>query len=883
MKNAPSHVTRISRNYTQQEGSSSPQLSVVVPCYGVAEHVSRLLESLDAQDCDPTAVEIIFVIDGSPDNTEEIIANWMRNARFQVTLAWQENRGVAGALNTGNRLCRGSLINTTGADDALSENYLSEILQAGSDFPEVNLFVTRMIRLDASGTPKNHPLDFKFTGISDNTVVNLLTQPEMIHLAGGVITLKRTFLEDHALEYDERLRSTFEDAALIARYLMKQAEPMYMLLPRAQYFYWTREGSITSDIGLDYTGKLTTAKSAYVQLLDEVGGPCPQWLGNLLLYELYWIFRAHTYLNTSIFALSAEAQAEFDRISREVLKRIGLQTVQRFRVVTLPLDIRAAWEAAVDPRSVTHSAVKWAYDEVRQLQKVSFFSGRSIEAAAISLHGREIEPAFWHVREVSYFDKPWAYEHIYWIDVRGQMQWQNNLTFKALSPTINFTDAGRVFNFGELLEKLDAYQPDPPPLSNLYSSEQSQVIARKKRRSRRRLFKERLRLSAAYRAAGVLGWRRKFESAWVLMDSIDQANDNAEHLYRYIQSQRPDINAWFVNTRNSPDWKRLKAEGFRLISYNSVKHFALMKECSVLASSHLDDYVVQPFAQRFLPKTWTFSFLQHGVTKDRQDRWFNKKAIDHLVTSTEAETESISGEPSPYKFSRREVTLTGMPRHDRLYKLSEQASRNGIKIQRLLIMPTWRRHLSSLIADGKFDLLADSEYVQKWTEFLTGDHLRVLARRSDVEIVFLPHRGSAAYWQTVPLPSGVRLASYVGEDIQELIATATLTITDYSSQAFEGAFCNAPCIYFHFDRRSFFSGSHVYSPGYFDYSRDGFGPVAEDVDSLTQNIDLMLSGTHPNFAKYMQRIADLYPLKDGRASERVVTEIEKRLKPYSLS
>src|SRR5699024_5122186 len=62
----------------------------------------------------------------------------------------------------------------------------------------------------------------------------------------------------------------------------------------------------------------------------------------------------------------------------------------------------------------------------------------------------------------------------------------------------------------------------------------------------------------------------RFKGAWLFMDRDTQADDNAEHLYRYVRKHHPDINAWFVLRRTSHDWQRLKNEEFRLLAFSSL-------------------------------------------------------------------------------------------------------------------------------------------------------------------------------------------------------------------------------------------------------------------------------------------------------------------------
>jgi inhibitor of KinA sporulation pathway (predicted exonuclease) len=38
--------------------------------------------------------------------------------------------------------------------------------------------------------------------------------------------------------------------------------------------------------------------------------------------------------------------------------------------------------------------------------------------------------------------------------------------------------------------------------------------------------------------------RRKFAKAWIFIDRETEADDNAEHLYRWVKKHHPEVNAW---------------------------------------------------------------------------------------------------------------------------------------------------------------------------------------------------------------------------------------------------------------------------------------------------------------------------------------------------
>jgi glycosyltransferase involved in cell wall biosynthesis len=72
-------------------------VSVVIPAYNIAEYIARAIESVLAQTRKPE--EIVVVDDGSTDGTAEVIKKYLPHVKY----VYQENRGLAGARNTGIR------------------------------------------------------------------------------------------------------------------------------------------------------------------------------------------------------------------------------------------------------------------------------------------------------------------------------------------------------------------------------------------------------------------------------------------------------------------------------------------------------------------------------------------------------------------------------------------------------------------------------------------------------------------------------------------------------------------------------------------------------------------------------------------------------------
>jgi len=83
-------------------------LSVIVPTRGRRESVHRLLKSLAEQTLPAAEFEVIVVVNGVRDGTEEMVQTFP--SAFQVRALWHEPPGRAAACNAGSRAAAGSIL-----------------------------------------------------------------------------------------------------------------------------------------------------------------------------------------------------------------------------------------------------------------------------------------------------------------------------------------------------------------------------------------------------------------------------------------------------------------------------------------------------------------------------------------------------------------------------------------------------------------------------------------------------------------------------------------------------------------------------------------------------------------------------------------------------
>jgi glycosyltransferase involved in cell wall biosynthesis len=124
-------------------------VSVVIPCYGQAHFLREAIESVIAQS---HPAEIVVVDDGSPDNTAEVATRYP-----QVRLVRQDNKGLAGARNSGFRVARGDYVTFLDADDRLTPNAVEAHLKCFAEHPEAQLVVGAIDHIAEDGSYVRSP------------------------------------------------------------------------------------------------------------------------------------------------------------------------------------------------------------------------------------------------------------------------------------------------------------------------------------------------------------------------------------------------------------------------------------------------------------------------------------------------------------------------------------------------------------------------------------------------------------------------------------------------------------------------------------------------------------------------------------------------------
>lgn len=115
-------------------------ITVFTPTYNRGHLLPRLYESLCEQDC--TDFEWLVIDDGSVDDTQEKVGNWVKEGQtFPIRYYRVKNGGKQRAINMAMELAQGEYFFIVDSDDALAADAISFIKNAFRTLPDDNSFI----------------------------------------------------------------------------------------------------------------------------------------------------------------------------------------------------------------------------------------------------------------------------------------------------------------------------------------------------------------------------------------------------------------------------------------------------------------------------------------------------------------------------------------------------------------------------------------------------------------------------------------------------------------------------------------------------------------------------------------------------------------------
>jgi len=369
-------------------------------------------------------------------------------------------------------------------------------------------------------------------------------------------------------------------------------------------------------------------------------------------------------------------------------------------------------------------------------------------------------------------------------------------------------------------------------------------------------------------------WRKPI---WLISEKENEARDNGYEFFKYVQSVNTGRDVFYVITRDSYDLE--KVQGCNFVFYRSLKHFLLfsVSECLIASQMHTGipySYVDRTVWLKKLSSKLKIVFLQHGVTKDSYKLFTRARTqIDLFICAGKPEYDYLRLHAG-YCAGNGALALTGFPRFDS-YVFNRQ---DGIRS--IFVFPTFRKWLVSADQQSGYETsfsFEQSKFFKFYDNFLKNPMLTEFLETTGTQCNFYLHYAMQSYSKKFKVDSKqVKIIDPKSTDIRDLILYSDLLITDRSSLAFDFAYMLKPVIYVDFDSKEF--EQYHYKPGYFDYRKDGFGPVHQDPKCVVNAILELAINNGRMTAPYISRAKDFFPIQDHNNSERVYDAIIKFLK-----
>jgi CDP-glycerol glycerophosphotransferase len=361
---------------------------------------------------------------------------------------------------------------------------------------------------------------------------------------------------------------------------------------------------------------------------------------------------------------------------------------------------------------------------------------------------------------------------------------------------------------------------------------------------------------------------KPFARIWLVGEVPYKAQDNGYHFFRHVRLQHPRRRAYYVIDAASPEKAKLEPLG-NVVERFSRRHILYSMMASRLVCSHHSEYLFASRDRRVARRTRGVRvFLQHGITASknvvpnyaRQGTY--ELSAERFVVASELERRIVMED---YGYSSHQVPVAGFARFDALFADDTTVERT------VLIMPTWRE----LLRTGTF---VESDFFSNWHGFLTHPELQRLLRAHDLKIQFLLHPNLRMFADFFDIPN-VQLVRQGEADVQQLLKSSAVLITDFSSVAWDFSFLKRPVLYFQFDQKNLVEGRAPHIDPVLRFP----GPITTTPESLLRSLAEVIADDLTMSDAYWSRAQDFLAFRDQDNCARIYDVVARAWTPRTAA
>lgn len=896
-------------------------ISTIIPVYNVEKFLKETIQSVLSQDIGfRENVELILVNDESTDSSEKICLEYLRRYPQNIKYIKQENAGVSAARNNGLKHAKGKYVHFLDSDDIVSKNAYSraiEILEANEE--KIDLSAFRVEFFD--GRLGEHPLNYKFT--QGTRIVNLTEEPTAVILHVSSCLIRRNSIRQG---FDSSIKIS-EDMKFLAELVTQKMA--YGVVSEATYYYRKRrKGGSAIDTAKDNISYYTvTPVKVYHYLLDTLKKTKNRpniYAQYAVAYDLQWRLRQSTQsvlTKVQVKEYINQIHLAIKKINPEVFlhqKELSIAQLEYIFGIKYGENIPSDLINELKHRSRYAQPTIFLFFLEKLDNNTLRIEGRL--SSASSFHEVKIVTDRKFTNKLQYVDTS-HYETRFLHDrVSGGYVFKVDIPADKIKDSIEFTNFNNVlpivprrqskipharFGYRKLNDLLIINKVNQLQVLSytkikhtfygtlwmvriliavkaMESAKQLIVMARSSRkRSVRATDVLRVVVAPIYRLVNnsiTILYRllyilvRPSKQIWIISDRPFSGGDNGEAFNAYLDARgNSKINAYFAISKKAKDYRQLRKKYKNVINNNGLRYKLLFLRSSKVISSQADDFVINPFGARvehlYDLFSFDFIFLQHGILRNDLSSWLNRynKNIRLFITSAKKEYQSILD--YDYGYEEKNVLLSGMPRFDLLQNNPQK---------KIILAPTWRHNLS-VESNNNTGIrpynptFKHSAYFTFFNTLINHPVLQDSMKEYGVIGEFYLHPLLNSQVNDFNENDSFKMMHFP-YNYKKAFEEGSLLITDYSSVFFDFAYLRKPVIYTQFDKDVYYE-SQMYDPGYMDDARDGFGPVAEDIETAVEEIVASIKSGFKISDKYLRRINDFYAWHDTKNSQRVYDAI----------
>lgn len=797
--------------------------SVIIPTYNTGKYLNDSINSLLNQTIGFKNIQIIIVNDGSIDETKKICSEYKKVYQKNIVYIEIQHSGVGRARNIGLEQANGKFINFLDPDDFWNSNSFEIAYNYFKNYTNLDVVCGRLKFFEARDD--FHPLDYKF---KKSHIANLINEYDSIQLSCPSCFLRHSAI--NGKKFNEEL-IVGEDALFINILFLEK--PFIGLENRIIYNYRKRFGHTSAIQTSIYNDSyyFNTTNYFYQHLFDlskNIYNKILPFAQYLVAYEI--LFR----LNTPAYKYLPK-QKYFQYISilegllvqiddYYILKQRSIKTVLKFLALSLKYNKDLRDDIILENSTFKYN--NYSIIDATQEKNIILLKFLNIKDGILRFEAqdnfmlkREKYTYFCKINNEIYHPK---FEDYYYYGINSLFGNIINgrimlfdISIDSIKDNVIHFYISYEENVVEIFPSLGKFTHIPPIETGYYISdgfiiayENSRLIIYKETVDNIAIFENRYRnklrsLGKEYliplrEKAQVYNKNRGEKEIWFIYDKPNQAGDNGEYFFRYLRKKGyKGLEVYFIINQNCSAYKRLKPLG-NIIPLNSEKYRELYLKITKIIFSYSNEWIINPFGkdQKFLLDLFHYDyiFIPNEIIKDDYSESFHRHIKNFRIFITSGKKEYNDVLRPEYGYNRNIVKLTGFPKYDGLEYL-----RKTMDVEKLiLIIPIWRKNIKGTVLPGNYEYAYDelfkyTDYFNFYNKLINDKRLLESMEKYNYKGIFSLHYCFSNQSKDFEKNSMFKIVFI--DDYQEILAKASLLVTDYSNIFFDFSFLKKPVIY----------------------------------------------------------------------------------------